>query len=119
MAKEKSTKTGQSTDELYSSSWIHYDKLAFLVQVIGGSKSRNTLKRINLQEDENEKEVGGTPVAKRKAFAKKKLDLLSKCTEAVTADANKETPLPNESATTTMSAFSLYVKEKFSQLTGE
>ena len=29
MAKEKSNKSGQSTDELYSSNWIHYDKLAF------------------------------------------------------------------------------------------
>ena len=51
-AKEKSTKTGQSTDKLYSSNWIHYGKLAFLVPVIEASKSRDTLKRINLQEDE-------------------------------------------------------------------
>ena len=75
MAKEKGTKSGQSTDELYSSNWIYYGKFAFLVPVIGDSKSRDTLKRINLQEDENEKEVGGTPVAKRKALAEKKLDL--------------------------------------------
>ena len=51
-AKEKSTKTGQGTDKLYSSNWIHYGKLAFLVPVIEASKSRDTLKRINLQEDE-------------------------------------------------------------------
>ena len=75
MAKEKSTKSGQSTDELYSSNWLHYDKLAFLVSVIGASKSRQTLKRINFQEDENEKEVGGTPVAKRKTLTGKKLEL--------------------------------------------
>ena len=29
MAKEKNTKSGQSTDELYASKWIHYDKLNF------------------------------------------------------------------------------------------
>ena len=29
MAKEKSTKSGQSTDRLYASKWIHYDKLNF------------------------------------------------------------------------------------------
>ena len=78
MAKEKNNKSGQSTDELYSSNWIHYDKLAFLVPVFMVSKSRDTLKTINLQEDENEKEVGGTPVAKQKTLAEKKLDLLSK-----------------------------------------
>ena len=77
MAKEKSTKIGQSTGELYSSNWKHNDKLAFLVPVIGASKSRETkfAKRINLQEDVNEKEVGGKPVAKRKTLLEKKLDL--------------------------------------------
>ena len=75
MAKEKSTKTGQSTGELYSSNWKHNDKLAILVQIIGASKSRDTLKRINLQEDVNEKEVGGKPVAERKTLLEKKLDL--------------------------------------------
>ena len=53
MAKEKSTENGKSTDEVYSSNWIHCDKLAFLVPVIGASKSRDTLKRMNLQKDEN------------------------------------------------------------------
>ena len=58
MAKEKSTKSAQSTDELYASKWIHYDKLNFLIPVFGASKSRDTLTRMNLQEDESaEKEV--------------------------------------------------------------
>ena len=79
-------------------------------------KGTDTLKIINLQEDENEKEVEGTPAAKRKTLAEKKLDLLSKCIEAITASANMKTPLPNESVTTKMSAFSFYVEEKLSQL---
>ena len=83
MAKEKSTKSGQSTDELYSSNWIHYDKLAFLVSAIGASKSRQTLKRINFQEDENEKEVGGTPVAKRKTLTGKKTGTVQKLLQMV------------------------------------
>ena len=95
MAKEKSTKSGHNTDELYSSNWIHYDKLAFLVPAIGASKSRDTLKRINLQEDENKKEVGGTPVAKRETLVEKKLDLLSKCTETITANTNTESEICN------------------------
>ena len=88
MAKAKSIKSGQSTDELYSSNWIHYDKLTFLVPVTGASKRRSILKRINLQEHENKKEVGGKPVAKRKTLAEKRLDLLSICTEAITTNAN-------------------------------
>ena len=85
-----------------------------MVPIIGASKSRDTLKRIKLQEDENEKAVGGTPVTKRKILAEKRLDLLSKCIEAITANANTKAHLPNKSATTKISAFSLYVEEKLS-----
>ena len=53
MAKEKSTKSKQSTDKLYASKWIHYDKLNFLILFFGASKSRDTLKRMNLQDDES------------------------------------------------------------------
>ena len=71
MAKQKNTKSGQSTDELYASKWIYYDKLNFLIPVSGASKSRDTLKRMNLQEDESaEKEV--TP-SERKTIAKRNL----------------------------------------------
>ena len=111
MAKEKSTKSRQSTDELYASKWIHYDKLIFLIPVLGASKSRGTLKRMNLQEDESaEKEV--TP-SKRKTIAEKKLDLLSKCTEASTANAE---PKANECSNPKISVFALYVDEKLSEL---
>ena len=78
ITKEKNTKSVQSTDKLYASKWIHYDKLNFLIPVFGASKSRDTSKRMNLQEGESaEEEV--TP-GKRKTVAEKKLDLLSKCT---------------------------------------
>ena len=66
---------------------------------------------MNLQEDEStEKEV--TP-SKRKTTAEKKLDLLSKCTEAITADAK---PKAYESSNPKISAFALYVDEKLSEL---
>ena len=116
MSKEKSNKSEQSSGELYSSNWTYYDKLAFLVQVIGALKSRDILKIINLQEDEIEKEVGGTPIAKKKTVAEKKLNLLSKCTKAITVNASTKAPLLNESETTKMYAFSLYVEEKLPQL---
>ena len=102
MAKEKSNKSGQSIDELYANKWIHYDKLNFLIPVFGGSKSRDTLKRMNLQEDESA-EKKFTP-SKRKTRAEKKLDLLSKCTEAITANAK---PKANESSNPKISAFML------------
>ena len=40
MAKEKSTKSGQITDELYSSNWMHYEKLTFQVPFIGKMKTK-------------------------------------------------------------------------------
>ena len=66
---------------------------------------------MNLHKDESaEKEV--TP-SKRKATAEKKLDLLSKCTEAITANAK---PKANESSNPKISTFALYVDEKLSEL---
>ena len=46
----------------------------------------------NKQDDKNDKEV--TPNKSRKTIAEKKLNLLSKCTETFTANAE---PKPNES----------------------
>ena len=64
---------------------------------------------MNLQEDESaEKEV--TP-SKRKTIAQ--LDLLSKCTEAITANVK---PKANESSNPKISAFALYFDEKLSEL---
>ena len=111
MAKEKSINSGQSTDELYTSKWIHHDKLNFLIPVFGASKSRDTLKRMNLREDDSaEKDVAPS---KRKTIAEKKLDLLSKCTKSITANAK---PKANESSNPKISAFAVYVDEKLSEL---
>ena len=113
LTRERSTKSGQSTNELYSSKWAHFDKLAFLTPVFGASKSTDTLKRMskNEQDDENDEEV--TPNKSRKTIAEKKLDLLSKCTEAFTANAK---PKPNESPNPKLSAFAAYVDEKLPKL---
>ena len=104
VAKVSKTKSGQSTDELYASSWIHYDRLSFLLPVIKSSKSRDTLKRKNEEENEEVEETRfSTPGLKKKTIAERKIELLSKCTEAITKK-------PVESA------FALYVDEKLSQL---
>ena len=103
VAKVNKTKRGQSTDELYTSNWIHYDRLSFLLPLIK-SKSRDTLKRKNEEENEEVEETRfSTPGLKKKTIAERKIELLSKCTEAITKK-------PVESA------FALYVDEKLSQL---
>ena len=104
VAKVNKTKSGQSTDELYASSWIHYDRLSFLLPVIKSSKSRDTSKRKNEEENgEVEETRFSTPRLKKKTIVERKIDLLSKCTEAITKK-------PVESA------FALCVDEKLSQL---
>ena len=97
LAKENKTKSGKSTGELYRSGWIHYNRLSFLLPVIGASKSRDTLKRSNVnQEDESETvETGASPAVKKKTITEKKLDLLSRCTEAITANTKKSDEIPD------------------------
>ena len=70
VAKVNKTKRGQSTDELYASSWIHYDRLSFLLPVIKSSKSRDTIKRNNEEENEKVEETRfSTPQGSRKKLS--------------------------------------------------
>ena len=74
VAKFNKTKSGQSTNELYASSWIHYDRLSALLPVIKSSKSRDTLKRKNEEEnDEVEETRFSTLGFKKKTIAERKL----------------------------------------------
>ena len=110
VAKVNKTKSGQSTDELYVFPWIHFDRLSFLLPVINSSKSRDTLKHKNEEENEEVEETRfSTPGLKKKSIAERKLELLSKCTEGITKK-------PVEPADSKHSAFALYVDEKLSQL---
>ena len=110
VAKANKTKSGQSTDELYASTWIYYDRLSFLLPVIKSSKCRDTLKRKNEEENEEvEEERFSTPGLKKKTIAERTIELLSKCNEAITKK-------PVESADSKHSSFALYVDEKLSQL---
>jgi len=90
-AKETKTKSGQATDELYTSNWTHYQRLSFLIPVCKASKSRDTLKRMNSSQDdliESELDVS-VSIPKKKSIAEKKLDLLTKCTEAISSGSKK------------------------------
>ena len=108
VAKVNKTKSGQSTDEFYASSWIHFDCLSFLLPVIKSSKSTDTLKRKNEEENEEVEETSfSKPGLKKKIIAERKIELLSKCTEAVTKK-------PVKSADSKHYAFALYADEKLS-----
>ena len=112
MAKGKSTKSGQSTGELYASKWIHYDKLNCLIPVLGTSKRRDTLKRMNLQEDESaEKEV--TPTKGRQLLKRNLIYFQSVQKELQAMQSQKKA---NESSNPKISAFALYVDENLSEL---
>ena len=110
VAKVNKTKSGQSTDKLYASSWTHDNRLSFLLPEIKSSKSRVTLKRKNEEENEEVEETRFSTLGlKKKTIAERKLELLSEYTEAITKK-------PVESADSKHAAFSHYVDEKLSQL---
>ena len=111
ITKEKTIKSGQSTNELYKSNWVHYDKLSFLIPVIGAGKSRDTLKRNSLPEEATEKEGETTPVPKKKSISEKKLELLSKCTDAITFKAAVSSEPPAQK----ISNYAMYV-DKYCQI---
>lgn len=97
LAHERTTKSGQSTDELYISQWAHYKELKFLVPIMGNnSKSRDTL---STDEDT-------TPKANKskKSIAERKLELLSEATKAISSSTNDS-----------VSKFACYVDEKLSR----
>ena len=57
VAKVNKTKSEQSADKLYASGWIHYDRLSFLLPVLKSSKSSDTLKCKNEEENEEVEET--------------------------------------------------------------
>ena len=71
VAKVNKTKSGQSTDELYASSWIHYDRLSFHLPVIKLSKSKDTLKRKNEEQNEEVEKKGFLRQGSRKKLSLK------------------------------------------------
>ena len=72
--KVKSSKSGQSTDDLYVSQWMFWDKLQFLQSVMKTTKSRDTLSigndsfQINasFSSDEESNDIGKKPMLKAK-----------------------------------------------------
>ena len=64
---------------------FHYDRLSFLLPVTKSSKSRDTFKRKNEEQNEEVEETRfSMPGLKKKSIAERKIELLSECTEAIT-----------------------------------
>ena len=117
LAKVNKTKSGPSTDELYVPSWIYYQRLLFLMPVVKSTKSRDTHKRKNdeeIYEIEDEEDIK-PPSNKKKTIAERKLDILSKCAEAIT---KPETKPANTTVVTkqSTSTFAAYIDERLSKL---
>ena len=109
MAKVTKTKSGQCTDELYVSNWEHYQSLEFLQPEMKSSNSKITLKQSNGDLDEIEcAEVKAYLGSKKKPLAEKKIELLTKCTDAIT----NSTLI--ESQGIKRSSFTTYVEENVS-----
>ena len=110
LAKESKTKSGQSTDELHKSNWIHFERLNFLRSVLASSKNFDSI-NVNQNEigdkviEENESRLNR--VCKRKTLFERKLDLLSKCTDAITSGSAN-----NKTLEQTVSHFASYIDEK-------
>ena len=84
MAKVNKMKSGQSRDDLYVSNWAHYQILTFLQPEMKSSNSKNTLKQSNEDQDEIEcTKVKAYSASKKKSLAEKKIELLTKCTDAI------------------------------------
>ena len=72
--KVKSSKSGQSTDDLYVSQWMFWDKLQFLQSVMKTTKSRDTLSIGNdrfqiyasFSSDEESNDIGKKPMPEAK-----------------------------------------------------
>ena len=93
------------------SNWVHYQSLAFLQPVIKSLSSKNTLKQSYEDLYESEcTEVKAYSGSKKKSLAEKKIELLTKCTNAIT----NSTLI--ESKGIKPFAFATYVEEKLSGL---
>eukprot|EP00111_Clytia_hemisphaerica_P013317 TCONS_00039088-protein len=112
ITKERASSSGQSADELYYSTWIHYDKMKFLVPMLKVSKSRDTMKRKAADCESSDVESDSCPPTKKQSIAEKKLELLTKCTDAL---ASKSRP-SETSLTPKVSNFALYVDERLNQM---
>ena len=94
LAKERKTKNEQSTDVMYIRMLVHYGHLDFLLPVMRTAENKDVLKLNDENMGQEEIEPKILQTVKRGYTAERKVDLQSKCTDAITANSNeKETRL--------------------------
>ena len=100
MGKVTRTKSGQSADDLYKSSWAYWDRIQFLQAVIKPGNSRDSLdpcneesgnEEINSPEPDAQISAHSTPKISRKAYETQKSELLSKCISVLQGPISKST----------------------------
>ena len=93
--KVKKTKSGQSTDELYKSSWLYFQRLQFLVPQMQPAPRRDTLELSNTFDESDAEGIDDNPenvqpeYPKKKRTAKnrfeeKRIEILNKCSNLLT-----------------------------------
>jgi len=116
--KVRKTKSGQSTNERYKSSWVYWERLQFLVPQMQPSKQKDNLdiSVANVEVDDNDQEFETTPPKKvkhntrldqRKQFEEKRLDVLNKCTNLLTQENEPKQEV---------SPFVLYIDQKLKDM---
>ena len=120
LKKTTKTKSGQSKDEAYRSTWAHWDRIQFLVPQVKPGSTADTIalqdkdfdKNMQSREINDDNEEEAAPKAKRKSFAKKmeerKIQLLKGLANAL------ETPKAPQG--NTPSSFAIYVNNKLKQM---
>ena len=114
----KKTKSGQSTNELYKSSWLYFQRLQFLVPQMQPAPRRDTLELSNTFDESDAEGIDDNPenvqpkYPKKKRTAKnrfkeKRIEILNKCSNLLTHKPSSVPQQPKE-----VSSFALYVDDK-------
>ena len=114
LSKTKSSKSGQSTEELYVSQWALWDRFQFLQNVMGKTKSKDMLvvdNSLTLSSEEDELGASDTSVStatketksekmkmKRRKLQDTKAELLTSCFNVLKAPAPAPVPEVNHFA---------------------
>ena len=124
LAKENKTKSGQSTDEIYESSWPYMEKMRFVEQIKKTAKSTSTLKLSSGNDADNDLNINSDPeesldtteFVKEKSSKRKRITqsdekqkLIAKCINVLDKPATQPQP-------TVTDPFALYVSEQLKDL---
>ena len=123
LSKMAKTKSGQSADELYQSTWAHFDRLKFLHPVVKPGKSKDTLdpyyedsqREIIGNEDSSSESMqitSCTPKVSKRIYEARRNELIASCINVMKEPLHSTKDTGNEQQ---QCQFSLYISHKLSQ----